>query len=272
MSRAAEELHLTPSAISHALRELERDLGFALTERSKRGVRLTRAGERYAEEVRKALAILSKARDCAREERLEGRFTLSVSPGLAMFWLLRHIRDFSAVCPGVEIIITTPEEFEVVDDPEVDLFIAYGSGSWRGYQAEFLTHLQLAPYCSPALLAERGGMPGPADVARFPLLHLRDHGDWARWLAAAGEDSGLAHRGMVMSNMSLVMAAAIDGLGVAMGDHISCRTAVEAGQLVQPLGLSIRSPEGYYLVASPEKRHHPVARALRDWVRHRLRQ
>jgi len=107
-------------------------------------------------------------------------------------------------------------------------------------------------------------------VARLPLLHLRDHGDWARWLAAAGEDSRLAHRGIVMSNMSLVMAAAIDGLGLAVGDHISCRMAVESGQLVRPFDLSIRSPEGYYLVAAPEKRQHPVARALRDWIRLRL--
>lgn len=270
MTKAAVELHLTPSAISHAIKLLEDDLGFSLTERSGRGVELTRAGRVYALEVRKALSILSDAHGVATESGLKGHFALSCAPGLAMFWLIHHLGEFRDQFPNVEIRIASPEDFSEVADPEIDLFIAFGSGKWRGYDSELLTELEFAPYCSPALLNALGGLSEPQDLKRYPLLHLRSHDDWTRWFSAAGVPNLAAESGIVLSNMYLVLAGALDGLGVAIGDNIACRRALSDGTLVRPFPMTIRSTEGYYFVSEPSKRHLPISVAFREWMRSTL--
>ncbi len=270
MTRTAQELHLTPSAISHALKLLEQEIGLPLVARDGRGVRLTKAGALYAEEIRKAFSIIGNARNTARESQVKGRFTVSCSPGLAIFWLVHQITDFRELFPDVELNISCPERLEDVSDPSVDLFIAYGSGNWRGHVSELLTELEYAPYCSPALLNSGSRLLGPEDLARFPLLHLNSYEDWTRWFSAAGVSNLNAESGIVMSNMYLVLAAALEGVGVAMGDSIACRRALTQGQLVRPFPLSIRSTEAYYFVGEEEKYEQPVNRAFREWVKLRL--
>ncbi|WP_108661255.1 LysR substrate-binding domain-containing protein [Acuticoccus kandeliae] len=270
MSRAARELHVTPSAISHAIRALEDELGFPLIVRGGRSAVLTRAGLVYAQEVRKALSILADAHSAAFDARLEGHFTVSCTPGLATFWLMGHIGEFRDLFPRVGLRIVSSEAFETLSDPDVDLFVAFGSGTWRGYTSELLTPLNLAPYCSPALLNAMGGVAEAADLVRFPLLHLRDHHDWTRWLSAASVNNLAAETGIVMSNMYLVLTAALQGLGVAIGDNIACRTALADGRLVRPVPLSITSTEAYYFVSEPAKHDLPIARAFRDWMRSRI--
>jgi LysR family glycine cleavage system transcriptional activator len=267
MTRAAQELHLTPSAVSHALAQLELELGFELTAREGRRLELTRAGRLYAREVRRALTLLADAKNVAKESSLNGRFTLSCSPGLGMFWLIQNIAQFRNLFPHVDLRIATPEEFEAVAAPDVDLFIAYGAGSWRGYESEKLTELEYAPYCSPVLLNALGGLSDAADLQRYPLLHLRDYDDWTRWLSAAKVDNLVAESGIVMSNMSLVLSATLEGVGVAIGDNISCRKALAEGLLVRPFSLSMRSTEAYYFVNEPSKRDLPISSAFRQWVR-----
>ncbi len=270
MTKAAHELHLTPSAISHALKQLEHEIGFELFERDGRHLRLTRAGRLYAQEVRRALEIIGDARQVALESRLKGRFSLSCTPGLAMFWLVHHIDEFRSLFPDVAIHVSSPEQFETVADPDIDLFVAFGTGNWRGYESELLADLEFAPYCSPALLNRLGGLSVPDDVTRFPLLHLRTFEDWTRWLSAASLPNLDAERGIVMSNMYLVLGAALEGVGVAIGDNIACRRALADGTLVRPFPLTIRSTQAYYFVSTPEKRDLPVSRAFRDWMRSNL--
>jgi len=270
MTRAAQELNVTPSAVSHALRQLEHELGFQLTVREGKGIELTQAGRLYAEEVRKALAILAQAGAAAGEAPLQGRFCLSCPPGFAMFWLIEHIGEFRDFFPQVRLKIVTPERLDAVVDSDVDLFIAYGNGNWRGYASELLTELDFTPYCSPALLNAMGGVRTPADLGRFPLLHLRTYEDWTRWFSAAGVSNLSAESGIVFSSMDLVQSGAVNGLGVAMGDHIACRAAMAEGLLVRPFELSIKSTEAYYFVTVPNKRDLPISIAFREWVRDRI--
>lgn len=265
--KAAQELNLTRSAISHQLRFLERDLGLELTERDGKGIELTHFGRLYAREVRKALGIIAQAADMADDVQLQGRFCISCTPGFATFWLCNQLAEFHRLYPLVRLKIVTPRRLDDVSDPEADIFISFGSGSWPHHWSELLTEVEFTPFCSPALLNARGGVEGPRDVARFGLLHLQDYDDWARWLAAAGVPMPEAGHSVIFSDMYLVQSAAIAGQGMAMGDDIVCGKALADGLLVRPFSLAIKSPESYYLVSEHHKLQHPIARAFRDWLK-----
>lgn len=265
--RAAEELNLTRSAVSHQLRFLEAELGFALTGREGRGVLLTARGERYAREVRAALRALARAGEETAGPELAGKLTVSCTPGFATYWLCPNVGRFLADHPNVDLTIVSPRRLDDVTASEVDVFIAYGQGGWPGMWTELLAEARFAPICSPRLLQQ--GLREPADLARFRLLHLGDRTDWLRWLAAAR----LGHMdgdGIVFSDMNLVLSAAIAGQGVAMGDTMTSTNALASGALVQPFPLTIPASGAYHLVADPAAVGAPLVRAFLAWLRGEL--
>lgn len=268
--RAADELHLTRSAVSHQLRLLERDLGFTLLQRLGKGVALTPQGRRYAQDVRRALTIIDNAAARHGGEEVCGALRVSCTPGLASMWLCTHIAAFQALYPGVFIRILTPRRLDDVSEPDADLFIAYGEGLWPNKLTELLAEVEYSPLCSPALLNRIGGVAEPQDLFRGPLLHLGDFEDWTRLFAAARVIMPDPESGMVFSDMNLVLSAAIAGQGFAMGDELTCGKALDTGQLVRPLDLSIKASKAYHLVMDHGKTESPVIIAFRDWLRVRL--
>lgn len=266
--QAAEELNLTRSAVSHQLRFLEQDLGFALTERDGRGIVLTVRGERYAREVRSALRSLALAHVHTAEAELIGRLTVSCTPGFATYWLCPNIGRFIGDHPNINLNIISPERLDDVTNSEVDVFIAYGQGDWPDMWVEPLAQLQFSPVCSPTLLQQ--GLREPLDLARFTLLHLKDENDWARWLAATGVTGVDPRRGVAFSDMNLTLSAAVAGQGVAMGDTIISGSAVASGLLVQPFARTIPAPAAYYIAADPTLVEGPLAQAFLAWLRRQL--
>ena len=270
--RAAEDLNLTRSAISHQLRGLEQDIGFELMARAGKGVTLTPRGRRYAADVRKALALLGDAAVQHGDRGVGGTLTVSCAPGFGSFWLCAHVADFKQLYPDIALRIVTPMRLDDVTNPEVDAFIAYGDGDWPRHAVELLGDVESTPLISPVLLNQIGGLADPRDVSRAMLLHLVDGGEWTRWFLAAGISEGRVDGGVVFSDMNLVLAAANAGQGIAMGDALSCRQALETGRLVRPFELAIRSSRAYYFVAEEHRRSHPAIQALSDWLRSRLLQ
>lgn len=266
--RAAEELNLTRSAVSHQLRFLEAELGFPLTGREGRGVLLTPRGERYAREVRAALRALARAGEETAGPELAGKLTVSCTPGFATYWLCPNIGRFLADHPSVDLAIVSPRRLDDVTASDVDVFIAYGHGGWPGMWTELMAEVRFSPICSPRLLQQ--GLREPADLARFRLLHLGDSTDWLRWLAAARLPEAGGMRGIVFSDMNLVLSAAIAGQGVAMGDTMTSTTALASGALVQPFGLTVPASGGYHLVADPAAVEAPLVRAFLSWLRGEL--
>lgn len=270
VTRAAAELNITRSAISHQLRFLERELGFAVIERDGRGVALTPRGESYAREVRKALQTLSDARAKSADAALSGRLVISCAPGFASFWLCAEIGAFQNAHPQARITIVTPKRFDDVSAPDIDIFIAFGKSEWSGKWYELLTNLHETPVCSPALINACGGLTEPDDIAKVTLLHLADHSDWTNWLMAAGADEVDPAQGIVFSDMHLVIAAALAGQGIAIGDPIIAGGALSAGRLMRPFALAIRAPNSYYLVADRGRLRQPLVKAFRSWITTRL--
>jgi LysR family transcriptional regulator, glycine cleavage system transcriptional activator len=268
--RAAEELRLTRSAVSHQLRFLERDLGFDLLKRAGKGVTLTPQGQRYAADVRKALTLLGDASVQHGDKGIRGSLTISCTPGFASLWLCTHVAEFKHLYPDVALRVVTPLRLDDVANPEADAFIAYGNGVWPKHVVELLSEVEFTPLCSPILLNQIGGLSEPSDVLGAILLHLNDDDDWRRWFNAAGLVWSNLGQGVVFSDMNLVLAAASAGQGVAMGDELTCRQALDTGRLVRPFDLAIRSSQAYYLVTAQHRVANPAMLAFSDWLKSRL--
>ena len=268
--RAAEELHLTRSAVSHQLRLLERDLGFELLERVGKGVALTARGRRYSHDVHKALTMLGDAGAQYRGGGIGGSFRICCTPGFASLWLCTHIAAFQEMYRDVSLSILTPRRLDDVSTPDVDAFIAFGDGNWPNRSVEHLCDVRFTPLCSPSLLNRIGGLSKPADVLRTNLLHLNDFEDWARWLSLSKVENADPSTGIIFSDMNLVFSAAIAGQGIAMGDELTGQKALSEGRLVRPFDIAIRASRSYYLVVDLAKSDHPVLPAFRDWLRSSL--
>lgn len=268
--RAADELHLTRSAVSHQLRLLERDLGFALLKKIGKGVALTPRGQHYASDVRKALTVLGDAGSRHAGKGVGGSFAVSCTPGFASLFLCIHIGEFQQRYPDVALKVLTPQRLDDVSNPEADAFIAFGVGNWPNRAAELLCDVSFTPLCSPSLLNRVGGFSKPADVLRANLLHLGDTEDWARWLALSKVENPEPEKGIFFSDMNLIFSAAIAGQGIAMGDELTGSGALAEGRLVRPFDIAIKSPRSYFLVAEHGKEGHPVLDPFRNWLRAKL--
>lgn len=266
MWQAADELHLTRSAISHQLRLLERELGFQLLRRAGTRIELTPQGSAYAADIHRALRAIAGSAARRAGRGISGTLTVSCTPGFASSWLCARIGGYHATYPDVALFIITPRRLDDVSNPDADLFITFGRGEMTGMQAELLKEVEFTPMCSPALLNRLGGMAEPADILRATLLHLGDHGDWEAWLRLVGLPVEAARSGVTFADMNLVHAAALSSQGSAMGDEFICHRDMADGRLVRPFDISIKAPGAYYLAAPEEKADNPTVKAFRDWI------
>lgn len=268
--KVAQELNLTRSAVSHRLRQLERETGLVLFQRSGRGVALTNRGRTYAKDIRGALALIEEAATTRDGRGATGSLTISCISGFASLWLCPHIGEFQALYPDIALSIQTPRHLDEADNPNVDLFIAFGDGCWPGYNVELLSEVDYMPMCSPALLNRLGGFAGPADIRRANLLHLGDFDSWTRWFNSVGLELDDTVSGIVISDKNLVLSAAIAGQGVALGDELTCSRDLAGGRLVRPFDLTIKTLGAYYFVTKSRKARRPAVSAFRSWLFGRL--
>ena len=263
---AAEQLGITRSALSHRLAMLEEVLGFEVAVRSGKGITLTARGRRYALDVQKSLELLRDAHNDGNRS-VEGNLCISSTPGFAAMWLCNHIASFQAEHPDLNLQILSNRELDQASDPNVDLFIVFGEKSWPKQHVQHLYDVEFLPMCSPALLNTHGGLKEPADVLRFPLLHLNDWEDWRQWMNAAGMQPPRRIPGIRFSDLMLIQSAAISGQGAMMGDVITCAGALASGQLVAPFALKVKARGSYYLVRNGQKRPTLAINAFTRWLR-----
>lgn len=264
--QAADELNLTRSAVSHQLRVLERELGFQMFNRVGTRIELTPQGRAYAEDAQRALSIISGSALRNSGDHVSGSITISCSPGFATSWLSIKIGRFCTAYPDVAISVVTPRRLDDVSNPNVDLFIAFGSGEFDQMEVELLCEIEFTPLCSPVLLNQIDIISDPLDVLKHNLLHLFDHSDWIKWIEKAGYPGATVKKGIIFSDMNLVYAAVLNSQGIALGDEFTCRHALASGQLVRPLELSIPAPGAYYVVLPQEKANIAAVDAFRTWI------
>ncbi|RPE80096.1 LysR substrate-binding domain-containing protein [Vulcaniibacterium tengchongense] len=271
LTRAAESLHLTVSALSHQIRTLEERLGRRLFERGPRGVRLTADGERLWARVAPHLEALERALRPYGPRRDEV-LTLSLMPSMASAWLVPRLGGFLARHPQLELnLLSSIDLVDFERETGVDAALRGGYGRWPGLVVEHLFNETLVPVASPALIQRMGGrVPRLQDLGQWPLL-----GDpsqhWQDWFAEHGGEPParyVAH----FDDSETMHRAAVEGLGVALARLARTRLLIEAGQLVPLTRARLTTDYAHYLVYPPRSADHAGLLAFRDWVHAQARE
>ena len=273
LTGAAHELHVTQSAVSRQIAVLEAYLGVELLRRERHGVSLTRVGRAYAAQVMPAFAAIQAATEELLQDTSEGALRLRTYTTFAAKWLIPRLPDFQSDGLAVEVRISTGVPDVDFDRDPVDLAIQFGDGHWPHAQVDFLFADHIEPVCSPRFLAQHAPeRQHPESLLRQRLLeaHYRRN-DWAQWLAL-NELTEMATNSARMSFNSsvLTLQAAVDGLGIAMGQPRLLTSELKSGLLVRPFAASrwgpLRSERAYYLLRPLHQRESPKINAFRDWL------
>jgi LysR family glycine cleavage system transcriptional activator len=265
-TKAAEELNVTQTAVSHQIRRLEAELGVALFLRLNGGLALSEDGQAYLPGVRAAFQALRYSTEQLLESRDKSVLTISTLVSFASKWLLPRLPSFQQAFPAIDVRISASTERVDFRKDAIDAAIRYGRGDWKGLRADFLMSDEVFPVCSPALAQT---LRAPADLANHTLLQVSGvtAGDWGAWLRAAGQPLQLAEGPRMTFDLAMMaVQAAVDGQGVCIGRSTYVEDDLRAGRLVAPFGLRLKDELGFYLVTPHETAESKKIVAFRTWL------
>lgn len=274
-SRAADELGLTPAAVSHQIKEFEDQLGIQLFARTSRTIRLTESGTIIHEAAVEALTVLHRATARARKlARGASELKVSTDPTFASRWLLPRIELFRKIRPDIELRFDASSQVRDFEHDDVDVAIRFGSGRYPGLVAERLFDNVIIPVCSPKLLKAGPPLNEPRDLLGHTLVHIEwsrqgvTWPNWRMWMAAAGVDDFDDSRCVVFEDSSHAVQTAVEGSAVALADFAMVANDLSTGRLVRPFDLGIKLPAdfAYYLVYPAQTADDDRLKAFRDWV------
>lgn len=263
---AAEELGVTQGAVSRQVRELETALGVALFRRVGRAVRLSKAGRALAQEL---------AFDLDRLNGTVGRaiaagqgaslLTIAVLPTFAARWLVPRLPDFKARHPGVGLELQSYTQAFDLEARRIDLAIHFGRADWPGAQLRRLYPEDLVVTAAPGLIRTHG-LRDPAQVFDLPLLHLTSRPDlWAGYHDQLGLGAGAVFPGTRFDQFTMLIAAAVAGLGAAILPSYLIEAELSSGALA-PIGPVTGSSQGAYYIATPTGQQNEAAQLFSDWI------
>ncbi|MDE2363106.1 MAG: LysR family transcriptional regulator [Hyphomicrobiales bacterium] len=267
VSKAAEELGVTPSAVSQQIQALEVQLGTALMVKAGRGVTLTEAGERYFELIVDEIERISDATNRIRGFRAYTTLTVRATPTLASKWLLPRLPRFLDAHPALEVRIDGTNEPTDFSKEGVDLEIRHGEGRWPGLFVEALAEERFLPLASPDLLAEASI--DAADLPRMRLIQsVKAQMQWAHWFTVAGVTPRERLRRVLFDRSHMAIDAAVAGIGVALESSLMAEREIAEGRLICP----VRTPPEVrlmtqWLVCPREHLRHGKVQAFLGWLR-----
>lgn len=279
--KAADELAVTPTAVSHQIRLLEEYLDLPLFRRLTRALELTPAGAAMLPQVREGFANLAAAVEKVRRDPGGSVVTVCAPPSFATRWLVPRLGHFSRAHPDIELRLTSSllavdsrdERPGAGNDAAYDLVIRFGRGHYPGWQVELLFSPAYVPVCSPALLTGKEPLRTPDDLRRHALIHdatvpdFDDRPGWAQWLEMAGvADYATMIHGPRFADAVLAVEAAIAGDGVALAARPLVSADLAAGRLAMPFPQSIPSRHAYYVTTPVGATPRPAVAALRAWL------
>ncbi len=266
--KAAESLFVTPSAVSHQIRNLENILGYKLFERLDKSVRLTPRGERLFLDIRAPMKQIHEASRKAVRGREDNSLALSVAPAFATGWLLPRLRNFHAAHPEINLsVVATIELADFSSDP-FDASIRMGSGAWDETRALYLFDQVLAVVCHPSFLAAREGLLRPAQVAEYPLiLNAYMPGTWDTWFESVGmQFPATTGDRLEVQGVAQVVEALQSGDVLGLVDRNFIRPDLESGRLAMACDHVVTGSGGYYLVYPESGDELPALVRFREWL------
>lgn len=267
-NQAAEELSVTPSAISHQVRTLEEFFGTKLFRRSGRNVELTTKSRDFLRSVTQALDQINAASQRMMRRPEGNLLNIAAAPTFATGWLVPRMLEFQVDHPELEIRMCTTMSFVDFLDSDIDLAINYSAGEFPDeLESVRIMAEHCVPVCSPQYMRDHGPMQVPDDIRNCTLLHaLPRIGQWRNWLEVAGVSGVDAERGPKFQSTLLALEAAKSALGVAISNREFVQEHIRLGTLVAPFQVEVPSDSGYYLVYPQERARDPKIEAFRDWL------
>ncbi|WP_271407553.1 transcriptional regulator GcvA [Pseudomonas sp. Q1-7] len=266
---AADELNVTPGAVSRQIRTLEDYMEQPLFTRGHRQITLTPAGEQYFKAVARIIEDLRGATRKLKRPTKRRQIKVRAYTTFAMQWLIPRLASFHQENPKIEVLLTAsldPVDFHKED---LDAAIRLGAGDWPNCNCYALSDNVLAPVCSPALLELGPGLHEPADVAEYTMLHsIARPDDWSHWLQAAGIGSAVdARAGMTYQSSSMAYAAAAGGQGIAIAQLFLVEKELREGTLVRPFPQTVdMGAYTYYLLTPKHRAESEDMGTFRQWL------
>jgi LysR family glycine cleavage system transcriptional activator len=269
-SKAAEELHVTPAALSHQIRGLEDMLELKLFHRRARAIELTDAGRLIYPGIRTGFESIREAVERLDRNSKDHVLVVSSSPGLTAKWLVPRLYKFLALHPQIETRISASIAFANFSSDDVDIGIRLSSGAHPDLYVEKLSDEWLLPLCSPRLLDGEHPLRAPRDIKNFPLIQVDLPGivpTWADWMRMAGVDGVDTTRGLRLNVADHALDAASEGMGVVLAYKIVASRDMALGRLVMPFGPEIQLPgRAYHFVCAKGHEKRAPVKAFRDWI------
>jgi LysR family glycine cleavage system transcriptional activator len=274
-TRAADEVGLTPAAVSYQIKEIEDQLGIVLFARTSRSIQLTPAGAVLFEATTNALETLQRAAGRARRiARNSNQLRLTVGPRFATHWLLPRLPQFKAAHPELELTFDITDQVRDFDRDDVDVAIRFGSGSYAGARSHRLFDAVVAAVCSPTLLANAPALEAPGDLFGHTLCYVNckvndiDWPNWRMWMEAAGVRDFDDSQCVAFADSSHVVQAILDGNAVGLVELAMIAGDIARGRLVKlfDIGLSPAPGYAYHLVYPESSGEDPRVVAFREWM------
>ena len=263
---AASELSLSPTAISHQVRNLEKISGQQLFDRQTRAVSLTEVGKEFYNTLTPGLKTISTAYDRLWKRSRRLQVTLGAGPVFASRWLVPRLSDFLAKNQTIDLWLhhSSLAVWEQMD--QYDLAIAWGNGNWKGVTAERLFSISMSPVVATSL--GYGKQPrAPSELLNFPLLHHRDMTNWSNWFSQFGIRLSENSSGVVFDDANILLQAALEGRGVALGILQFIQDDLKTERLIQPFDKAIESPDAYFLIYKANSILNEAEHAVCNWLR-----
>ncbi len=272
-TRAAEELHLTQSALSRQVKTLEEEVGSQLFERGRRGLALTAAGATLHRAVQGVLRDVAQTVAMIRARGDTHRLTVSTTVSFASLWLVPRLQHFRSGHPQIEVFVSADNRMIDLERGEVDVVVRFTQEARAADGAVRLFGEHIIPVASPKLLARgKPALRRPQDLAQHVLLHLEDPlarapwVDWSIWLGAAGVPDLVPSGSLRFSQYDQLLQAAIAGQGIALGRRPLIDDFLARRTLVMPFAKRYDVPHAYFVIPAAHARDRPEAAAFVSWM------
>ena len=263
---AADELCVTPGAVSQMLKTLEAHLGVALFRRANRGIFLTEAGQNYLPSVRNAFRQIAEATRRIAVSADTAVLTVSATPFFASAWLVPRLKEFQDAHPEIDLQVAASNGLADFSRDGVDVAIRHGLGRYPGLRSQRIVAVEVVPVAAPSLVARLGAPASPAELARWPHVHDAERKGWHLWLQAAGiEDIG-SPRGSAFDDSGLLLRAVLAGQGAGLLPAAMVASELADGRLIKLAGVGLIEDFAYYLVYPEASHERPKVAAFRAWI------
>ena len=265
-TRAAQELNVTQAAVSHQIKVIEEFLGVALFVRAPRKLVLTEQGKTLLPDVIEAFDKVSNAIGAIKQEPSSKMISVRLAPSFAAKWLSPRLKYFWLQYPEIDLCLYHAHPAVDFDREEIDIAVTYGKGDWPGVVVDPILSLDFFPVCTPTFMSNDKPLSNIDNLRYYSLLHDANYECWADWLKLANIDGINASKGTIIDDTNVLIQAAVDGQGVALGSTTFVQDLLDSGKLIKPFDITLVNEFAYYIVCPEAHLKNPSVQAFKNWL------